>query len=301
MGLVLVPVVDGVRFNSRFVSTFDQTQVWSPTPLTDFFQKQQGQYRVMNFSSVLQQDLLPFHQVEMVTGYHGNQLRWYDQLLGGIGAGNQGNPRLLNLVGARYLVIPVNQQFPSGALGEKPAFPVATFGPVQIIQNDNAFPRVYLVDRYRLFADRKEIYPEVLQGSEDLREIVYLEQEPGINIVPETLGVETDSAWIVNYAVDSVLVGFSCSHNQLLVLTDNYYDAWHVYVDGAPAELLRAYGSFRAVAVGAGTEKVLFRYDSERYRLGRLVTWLTSLYMLVVFGFYFVRSRTQRTPKKETG
>jgi len=299
--LVLVPVVDGVRFNSRFVSTFDQSQVWSPTPLTDFFQQQQGHYRVMNLSPVIQQDLLPFHQVEMVTGYHGNQLRWYDQLLGGIGARNQGNPRLLNLVGARYLVIPVNQQFPPGALGEKPAFPVATFGPTQIIQNDNAFPRVYLIDRYRLFADRKEIYPEVLQGSENLREIVYLEQEPGINIVPDTHGVETDSTWIVNYAVDSVLVGLSCSHNQLLVLTDNYYDAWHVYVDGAPAELLRAYGSFRAVAVGAGTEKVLFRYDSERYRLGRLVTWLTSLYLLVVFGFYFVRSRMHRTPERGTG
>ncbi len=301
MGLVLVPVVDGVRFNSRFVSTFDQTQVWAPTPLADFFQQQEGQYRVMNFSSVLQQDLLPFHQVEMVTGYHGNQLRWFDQLLGGIGARNQGNPRLLNLVGARYLTIPANQQFPPGVLGGGPVFPVATFGPVQIIQNDNAFPRVYLVDRYRLFADRKEIYPEVLQGSEDLREIVYLEQEPEINIVPDTLGVETDSAWIINYAVDSVLVGLSCSLDQLLVLTDNYYDAWHVYVDGAPAELLRAYGSFRAVAVGAGTEKVLFKYDSERYRLGRLVTWLTSLYLLVILGFYFVRSRMQRTPQKGTG
>jgi uncharacterized membrane protein YfhO len=87
----------------------------------------------------------------------------------------------------------------------------------------------------------------------------------------------------------------------LLVLTDNYYDAWHVYVDGAPTELLRAYGSFRAVAVGAGTEKVLFKYDSERYRLGRLVTWLTSLYLLVILGFYFVRSRMQRMPQKGTG
>lgn len=301
MGLVLVPVVDGVRFNSRFVSTFDQNQVWSPTPLTEFFEQQQGKYRVMNISPATQGDLLPFHHVEVVTGYHGNQLRWYDQLLGGIGARNQGNPRLLNLVGARYLSMPANQQFPPDALGEKPAFPVATFGPVQIIQNDNAFPRVYLVDRYRLFADRKEIYPEILQGSEDLRGIVYLEQEPGINIVPDTHGVETDSAWIISYAVDSVLVGLSCSHNQLLVLTDNYYDAWHVFVDGAPAELLRAYGSFRAVAVGAGTEKVLFKFDSERYRLGRLVTWLMSLYLLVVFGFYFVRSRMHRTPERGTG
>jgi hypothetical protein len=299
--LVLVPVVDGVRFSKRFVGTFDQDNVWAPTPLTDFFQKQQGEYRVMNFSPALQQDLLPFHQVEMVTGYHGNQLRWYDQLLGGIGAGNQGNPRLLNLVGSRYLTIPTNQQFSPGALGKKLVFPVATFGPIQVIQNDNAFPRVYLVDHYRLFEDRKDIYPEVLHGSENLRGIVYLEQMPEINIVPDTLGAQSDSAWIMNYAIDSVLVGVSSSHNQLLVLTDNYYDAWHVFVDDVPAELLRAYGSFRAVAVPAGTEKVLFKYNSERYRLGRLVTWLTSLYLLVIFGFYLVRSRMQKMPQKGTG
>lgn len=299
--LVLVPVVDGVRFNKRFVGTFDQEKVWAPTPLTDFFKKQEGKYRVMNFSSALQPDLLPFHEVEMVTGYHGNQLRWFDQLLGGIGAKDSGNPRLLNLVGTKYLTIPDEWKFPSDGLGDKPTFTIASFSPIQIIQNDNAFPRVYLVDRFRQFADRKEIYPEVLHGSDDLREIVYLEEEPGINVVPDTLGVVTDSAWIVNYAVDSVLVGLSCAHNQLLVLTDNYYDAWHVYVDGAPAELLRAYGSFRAVAVGAGTEKVLFKFESKRYRLGRLVTWLTSLYLLVIFGFYFVQSRMQRTPKKGTG
>ncbi len=296
VGLVLVPVVNGARFNSRFIDTFDQNRVWAPTPLTDFFQQQKGQYRVLNISPVIQPDLLPYYHVEMVTGYHGNQLRWYDQLLGGIEARNQGNPRLLNLVGAKYLLVPANLQFPSDALGEKPTLPVATFGPIQVIRNDNAFPRVYLADRYRVFANKKDIDSAVLNGSDNLKNIVYLEQKPQISIVVDSLTAESDSAWVIDYAVDSVLIGASCSHNQILVLTDNYYDAWHAYVDNSPTKLLRAYGSFRAVAVPAGTQQVLFKYNSERYRLGKIVTWLTSLYLIVIFGIYLIRSRIRKKP-----
>ncbi|MEW5995111.1 MAG: hypothetical protein AB1744_12055, partial [Candidatus Zixiibacteriota bacterium] len=298
LGMILIPVIDGIRFNSRFVGTFDQDRIWSPNPVTDFFARQDGNYRVMNLSGVIQEDLLPYHGVAMVTGYHGNQLRWYDELLGGPGARNQTNPRLLNLAGARYLLLPANRQLPPGYLGDEPATLAANLSNVQIIQNDNALPRVFLADSFRIYADRKEVYPEVLNGSEDLRQIVYLEREPDIQISFDTTGAAGDSTWIIDYAIDSVLIGLDCSRNHLLVLTDNYYDSWHAYVDGQPAELLRAYGTFRAVAVPAGTTEVLFKYDSQRYRTGRTVTGLTVLYLLIVIGYYGLRSTIKRRTSK---
>jgi hypothetical protein len=301
VGLALLPVIDGVRFNRRFVSTFDQNQMWSPNPVTEFFTQREGHFRVVNFSQTLSTDLLPFHHIEVVTGYHGNQLRWFDKLLGGPSKKNMGNPRLLNLVGTRYLLLPAQQQLPPDALGEKPLLPVGDFGSVQVYQNDNAFPRVYLSDRYEVLSDLEAIDQEVLNGSENLREVVYLEETPDIKILPADTSVEknsTDSTWVISHAIDSVLVGVSCSRNRLLVLTDNYYDAWHVYVDNTPAKLLRAYGSFRAVAVPAGTRQVLFKYNSERYRVGKLTTLLTSLYLVVVFGVYFIRSKLQKKLKQ---
>jgi hypothetical protein len=301
VGLALLPVIDGVRFNRRFVSTFDQNQMWSPNPVTEFFTQREGHFRVVNFSQTLSTDLLPFHHIEVVTGYHGNQLRWFDKLLGGPSKKNMGNPRLLNLVGTRYLLLSTQQQLPPNALGEKPLTPAATFGSLQVLQNDNAFPRVYLTDRYQVLSDLETIDQEVLNGSENLREVVYLEETPDIEILPGDTGFEknnTDSTWVISHALDSVLVGVSCSRNRLLVLTDNYYDAWHVYVDGTPAKLLRAYGSFRAVAVPAGTQQVLFKYNSQRYRIGKLVTLTTSLYLAVVFGVYFIRSKLRKKSKQ---
>ncbi len=298
LGLVLVPVVDGIRFDSRFVDTFDQDRLWAPNAVTDFFAQRPGHYRVMNLSNTIQEDLLPYHGIPVVTGYHGNQLRWYDELLGGPGARNQTNPRLLNLAGAKYLLLAANTQLPPGYMGDKPLTSAASFPGVQVIQNDNALPRVFLADDYRVFPDRQAIYPEVLNGSENLRQTVYLEREPFMSVAPDTTATATDSVWIVDYAVDSVLIKLSCSRDHLLVLTDNYYDSWQAYADGEPIPVMRAYGTFRAVVVPAGTEQVLFRYESQRYRTGRLVTWLTALFMVGVVAVSAARSAKRRSPRK---
>jgi len=283
--LLAVPLVDGVRFNTRFVAAKSPQQVWGNNPVADFLSKQPGHFRVMNLG-VMSEDLPPFFGVDVVVGYHGNQLRWYDDLLGGPAKTNETNPRFLNLVGAKYLLIPSNRSLPDGYLGDHPVADAAIFGGVKVIKNDNAFERVFLVDQYKVFADRKQVTDEVLRGNSDMRRTVYLEKEPSLTITPDTLSA--DSAWIIHDSTEMVTVGLSCTHNQILVFTDNYFDAWQVSVDGQPAELLRAYGSFKAVAVPAGTQQVHFEYKSKRYETGRLATLLTSLYLLVVFGFYLV-------------
>ena len=283
--LLAVPVVDGIRFNSRFVVAKSPQRVWGNNPVTEYLARDPGHFRVMNLG-VMSEDLPPFFGIDVVVGYHGNQLRWYDDLLGGPAKTNQTNPRFLNLVGAKYLLVPANSQMPEGYLGDRPVTDAGVFGQIKIMKNENAFERVFLVDDYRVFEDRKQITDAVLAGTDDLRQTVLLEKEPSLSIVPDTLS--TDSAWIVHDSTEMVTVGLSCTHDQILVFTDNYFDAWQVTVDGQPAELLRAYGSFKAVAVPAGTQQVHFEYKSQRYETGRLATLLTSLYLLVIFGFYFV-------------
>jgi hypothetical protein len=287
--VALVPIVDGVRFNGRFVDVVDPDQYFAPNAVSEFFADRPGYFRVMNFGGV-QEDMLPLHHVPVVVGYHGNQLRWFDELLGGPGARNKVNPHLLNLAGARYLVMGSSQQVPEGYFGPEPVVPAADFGGVKVMENPNAFPRVYLCDRYEVVPDRKDIYPLILAGSDDFHQVVYLEKEPPLEIVADT-SVARGTAEIEAYAIDSVAVRTEAPGNRLLVLTDNYYHAWHVTIDGEPAELLRAYGTFRAVAVPSGTHRVLFKYNSATYATGRLVTLVSLLFVAVVTGFYVVRRR----------
>ena len=289
VALLAVPLVNGMRFDSRFIRTFDQDRQWASNPMTDFFTSRPDKFRVLNLMNP-NESILPFHGVEVVVGYHGNQLRWYDDLIGGMGLSNvnwpRTNPNVLNLIGTKYILIPPNQALPANFFGEIPLRSVATYGQNQIVENPNAFPRVFLVDSFRVFQDRQDIYPNIEKNVDDLKKVVYLEQDPGIDLVHDTVG--TDSVWIDTYEPDSVFIRCTVSTNKILVLTDNYYDAWHVTVDGRPAELLRADGAFRAVALPSGSGEVLFTYDSPRYATGRLITLLTSIYLLGVVGFYFV-------------
>lgn len=295
--LLLLPLINDIRFNKRFIAVENQRNIWSDSSVTEFFKKTSGHYRVANFvTRMISLDLLPTFGVEVVTGYHGNQLKWYDELLGGPALRNKANPNFLNLVGAEYLLINKNQQFPDNYFGNKPVTTAAELGQVKIIKNENALPRLFLADRYRVFDSTDLIYETILNGSDEFDSIVYLEEKPSIEILPDTQS--TDSVWFIDRQNDSILIGVDVHQNKLLVLTENYYEAWQVYIDGDKKDLKRAYGTFRTIEIPAGSKEVLFKFHSDKYQTGKTVTWATSLYLLIVVLGYLT---TMGIRKKKTG
>ena len=293
--LILLPVIDGARFNARFIDVVDPDNYFKPNQVTNFFTQQQGKFRVLNLTRDIPKVMLPLFGIEVVTGYHGNQLRWYDDLLGGPQLRNLTNARFLNLIGTEYLLLPSNMALPQGFLGEKPVTDEVSFGSVKIMKNENALDRVFLVNQYRVISERKQIVTEVLQGGYDLGQLVYLEEEPPFEISSDSM--LTDSVWIIEHQFDSILIGLNCTANRILVMTENYYDGWHVFVDGQPAKLLRADGSFRAVAIPAGARQVTMIFESERYATGKLITLSTSLYLLIIFSFFIWTGRKVKRKK----
>ncbi len=287
------PGITGLRTPSgRFIDVVDPDNYFKPNQVTNFFTQQEGKFRVLNLTRDIPKVMLPQFGIEVVTGYHGNQLRWYDDLLGGPQLKNLTNARFLNLIGTKYLLLASNMALPQGFLGEKPVTEAFSFGSVKVMKNENALERVFLVNQYRVISERKQIVTEVLQGGYDLGQLVYLEEEPPLEISSDSM--LTDSVWIIEHQFDSVVIGVNCTANRILVMTENYYDSWHVFVDDQPAKLLRADGSFRAVAIPAGARQVTMIFESERYATGKLITLSTSLYLLIVFGFFFWTGRKEK-------
>ncbi|RME20776.1 MAG: hypothetical protein D6800_12805, partial [Candidatus Zixiibacteriota bacterium] len=300
----LLIVVDGVRFNSRFISTVDFERQFGANPLTQYLSAHAGADRVLDLRSrnAPQSLELPLHDVAVPVGYHGNQLRWYDDLLGSLQLANLFKARFINLVGARYVVLPPGQVLPSGFLGPDSVILERNVGQALIYRNDNALPRAFLVDSIEVVSDRKEIYPKVVDGSADLRRMVYLEEQPPLSISPAADSATVDSAKIVSYDTDSVVVRVKSGGNRMLVLSDAWYDAWHVTVDGQPSVCLRADGALRAVPVTAGSHEVVLRFSSPRYRLGRWLSLLTALFLAGVFvgeGLVYRRKRNAGEDEEE--
>ena len=78
-----------------------------------------------------------------------------------------------------------------------------------------------------------------------------------------------------------------------LEVTFPFSDRWRAWVDGAPAELLRANGSHLAVRVPGGASEVVLRYVSRAAELGMLASCLALLALgtCIAFGALAGRAR----------
>ncbi len=297
--LVVIPLlvmVDGIRFGGRFVETAPAEEFIRPDPVTTYLASLPGEFRVLDLSDRRgpNSSRLPYHGIEVVAGYHGNQLRWYDDLLGSLTMANLLNARFLQLANARYVILPAGQQLPEGFLGPQAPVLARNFGPVAVYENPNALPRVYLADSVVRVEDRRAAYDAVINGSADLSEVVYLEEESPVSVTwsPDTLQDEQVAIGYAHYGSMGLTV--SSPSPQLLVITQNWYDAWAATVNGESVDVLRAYGSFKAIPVPAGESEVILEYHSPRFRTGAWVTAGSLIWMLGVVGVSLLLGRRRR-------
>jgi hypothetical protein len=83
-----------------------------------------------------------------------------------------------------------------------------------------------------------------------------------------------------------------------LVLMDAAYPGWRVYVDGQRADLLRANYAFRAVALGTGDHRVVFRYQPASLVAGTILSG-AALFAVVIAGI--VLSQADQRDRMGTG
>lgn len=74
----------------------------------------------------------------------------------------------------------------------------------------------------------------------------------------------------------------------LVVLADRFDPGWRATIDDAPAVVLKANKLMRATAVGAGSHRIVYRYDPPSFRLGANLS-LMALVALVPLGFWASR------------
>lgn len=66
--------------------------------------------------------------------------------------------------------------------------------------------------------------------------------------------------------------GVAASGRQLLVISESHHPGWKAYLDGAPAEVLRANGDFFGAVVSESVREVLFIFDPDSLRYGKQIS-----------------------------
>lgn len=302
--LGIVVVADLWIIDKKFLQDVPEPSVYfAPDQIAEFLSRQPRPFRVFVYSGSPHNppdDYLNVFGIELVDGEHGNQLQSYNEFLG---AGERtytdfhnvfSSPVFLALANARYFVSeqPVEAPFLQQVFEGRTREGATAF----VYENTAALPRAFVVPT----ASQAEPPEGALarmqeQGFDPTREVVLYEPPPIVREGAQPL--EEATARVVRHEPTEVVVEVSTPDSAYLVLTDNYYPDWRAEVDGEPAELYRAYHTFRAVPVPPGSHTVVFRFDSPALRAGFAISvtvWLALAAYAIGLGIIELRRRAAR-------
>jgi hypothetical protein len=257
--------------------------VFPEVPSIALVRADHGLYRVAGWEDALVPNSAMVYGLQDVRGYDGMGPRRYVELLDTvlepddvfIRSGLASASPLLDLLNVKYVFAPPGMRPPiQGLTGidEESA---------SLYRNDDALPRAFLVDAYRVEEDA-EILRLLRGGAIDFRRTVLLEREPEQPFGTVQAGMASPGEAIVTQYQNHVVEIETVSDGaRLLVLTDAYYPGWRAMVNGGPVRIARANYAFRAVPVPAGRSVVRFEYRPLSFTIGLLVSVAA---LLIVIG-----------------
>ncbi|MET0619304.1 MAG: hypothetical protein ABW056_03440 [Thermoanaerobaculia bacterium] len=148
-------------------------------------------------------------------------------------------------------------------------------------------PRLSFVRSYRIEADPARAWQRVAAGEIDFTREVLLDRRPEPEPGTSTATLSDKSAMLVARLADDsperVVAELTTGSPGLLVVTDLLYPGWIAEENGRRLPILRADGWFRAVALPAGTHRVVFRYRPYSFYAGAAVSAAALLVLLVLW------------------
>ena len=162
-------------------------------------------------------------------------------------------------------------------------------GDVKIYENLNVRPRAYLVHQVHAaptpaIALAYLLDDHAVQGGQAavVEADLTLDSQPAAD----------DSATMVKYTAQEVVVQSRSQAEAFLVLSDTAYPGWQATVDGAPTEIYTTNYLFRGVRVPAGTHEVRFVYAPTSWHRGVMVSGVALLCWIGLLGLVVLRTST---------
>lgn len=276
--VVALSILDLWRVDGLFIQVMNPDRLFPRDDTTQYLMEQvkgEPPFRAfMGPQAPYDPDHFAIYGIEQMAGHHGNEMGRYLDLI------DQLNGNILRLLNVRYVV--AGAQLNTGALQE------AYRGRRSLVYRYlAALPRAFLVTRYESLPDSMAL-DRLRSADFDPGKTAILERELDALLDPTATG---RVAW-TQRGINSFALQVETTGRALLIVSDNYYPAWHVTLDGQPVPLLRADYTLRGVVIPEGTHQVRFHYHSPLFQAAVWTSILTGLGALVLVLAGAVRTRT---------
>ncbi|MCU0608291.1 MAG: YfhO family protein [Chitinispirillaceae bacterium] len=157
--------------------------------------------------------------------------------------------------------------------------------PQLILPNNSMLPRAKMFYRVKNFAEDSLVSHYMKSGELDYKNelaICAKDDVPLLTGEPDT----ANTVRITKYGPNKISLDVRTKSPGLLWLSEIWYSAWRAKVDGKKTKVYCADGSFRAIAVPAGSHKAEFYYSSTYFNIGACITLATvfAAGLILVFG-----------------
>ncbi|HZQ09601.1 MAG TPA: YfhO family protein, partial [Anaerolineae bacterium] len=170
---------------------------------------------------------------------------------------------------------------------------------VAVFENQDASPRAFITHNVRRVSDEEAF--QQLHSPQPNAEIYIAEGDEFETDIGQGFG---ESANIVSYEPERVVIDAKADSDGYLVLTDAWDPGWTALVDDAPTPITRADVIFRAVRLGAGQHRVEFEYRPRSFYFGLLISGIALALLGVATTatvLYRLRLKTRRVSGHPSG
>ena len=290
-------LVDMWGVNKRYLNdgNFVQEQkARNPYPMTKADKeilKDKGEYRVLNLSTDPFSETSTSYYHQSIGGYHGAKMRRYQELIEThIGSEIQKLGTKLNALksqsGVDSLFIGLNVL---NMLNTKYMIYNPEAAP---IPNSNAMGNAWIVNSYQLVDNADQEIAAL--GHIDLSKTIVVDKKfkPLLGAVSQT-NEGSSKLSLKSYSPNQVVYSYSGRGNEIAVFSEIYYPkGWNAYLGDKIVPHFQANYVLRAMVLPEGTYDITFKFEPLSYRMGKQISMVSSLLLLLLIGFVLYKNLT---------
>ena len=241
--------------------------------------------RVLTVGGVYSEGFLASYGVPEVFGYHGNQLRWYNDLTRYTVRQSAGttaeleqywlsflNSAALRALAARYVLLPGQVDLPGFRL-------LGADQRVSVYVNDAALPGVAVVPGVQVEPDSAKRIATLWSPTFDPAKTTIVEE--AVPAVGQAGG--TGTAVIEGNGDDTLAVRVNSTGPALLYVSRTYHRSWEAEIDGLSVPVIRANHALMAVPLAkSGEHRVVMRYRPVIVRMATMISVATWIAVIVI-------------------
>ena len=239
--------------------------------------------------AVYPQNVLMAHGIAQVIGYQGNELRYYDDLLGGRNEWRYllSSTRLWQLLAVRYVLIPDSAALPGYHIVMGPV--VTAAGTRAFVYEADTIPPYARVVPAALKVDNDSAIPPTLADPRlpGFDQVVLLPKDAPLSppplrgLPPPSASRARVTAWDAGQM--TVELDPAPRDSSYVMIAENWYLDWRASVDGQAARVLRGDHALLTIPVAPGARKIELRYHSSAYAQGKVIAFATLVIVLAGF------------------